>query len=727
MHPVESAGFWSTFHRAIVRPVVSLALVVAATLVLAPTLLVNWTRTQIYDRDAFAESAVVTLRNEAVRDALVQEIVDEIVSVGSPDAAAIRPLIEFVTATVVDSVAFREIFRDSVKQLHQETLDDGAERSDPVALTVVDALIVVTAYVQQAYPEVASQLPPNLGDAFIKVRTRDWAVKTVAYGRNVTELAIILPAVLFVLYGSALLLSNNRRQTLVLAGVGCVIVAILLIVGQDLARDAVLGSGFGDKAASEAIWDVYTRSLAGWAALCGGFGLVLAVAATAVHRANPSRQLEVVLRAISYSPEAAWTRVARAAGFILLGLLIVAQRDEVLQLVVLALAAYAVYYGLSELIWLATGGIPAFAGRPGLETRRALASTSQFAMKAGSVTMLAVAAAGGIFYAYAALQAAGGEVIAPPHVTACNGHSQLCDRRLNELVFLGSHNSMSAATQTGWYFPHQLRGIRPQLDAGVRLLLLDTYNGYDTGNGVRTAGRDIVAEALPPDDFSEQVIEAARRLAGVIGGVEAGDPKGTYLCHAYCELGATPLTPALSEINDFLDANPGEVIILFMQDTITPADTAKAFIASGLVNHVHTLRPDEPLPTLRELIERDERVLVFSDSGAPGVDWYMPAHEFVQDTPFRVDTPEEFSCAFGRGEPDNGLFALDHWLSQSFPSTATARQINSFDVLYSRVAQCHRERERKVNFIIVNFVEIGDAGAVVDYLNGVGPRTHAGE
>jgi hypothetical protein len=286
---------------------------------------------------------------------------------------------------------------------------------------------------------------------------------------------------------------------------------------------------------------------------------------------------------------------------------------------------------------------------------------------------------------------------------------------------------MSAATRTGWYFPHHLRGIPSQLEAGVRLLLLDTYAGYDTGNGVRTADRDIVAEALPPDDFSEQVIEAARRLAGVIGGVEAGDPKRTYLCHAYCELGATPLTPALSEINGFLDANPGEVIILFIQDAITPAETAQAFIASGLVNHVHTLTPGEPLPTLRELIERDERVLVFSDSGAPGVDWYMPAHEFIQDTPFRAETPEEFSCAFGRGKPDNSLFALDHWLSQSFPSTASARQVNSFDFLYRRVSQCHRERERKVNFVIVNFVEIGDAGAVVDYLNGVGPRPHSGE
>jgi hypothetical protein len=727
MSRIEPGGRWSRIHRAFVRPFVSLALVVTATLLLAPALLVNWTRSQIYDRDSFADSAVVALKNDAVHDALVQEIVDEIVVVGSPDAGAIRPLIEFVTATVVDSVAFQEIFRDSVKQLHRETLEQTQSDAEPVALTLVDALIVITAYIQQAYPEVASQLPANLGDAFINIRTRDWAVETVAYGQDVTELAIVLPAILFFLYAAALLFSNNPRQTLVLAGVGCVIVAILLIVGRDLARELVFGSGFGDKAVSEAIWNVYTRSLVGWAALTGGFGLVLVVAATAVHRANPGRQLELALRAVSYSPEAAWSRIVRAAGFILIGLLVLVQRDEFLELIVLLVAAYLVYYGLSELIWLATGGTPAFVARPGLPRRPVLITTGRLAMRAGAVAMLAAASAGGIFYAYTALQTAAGEEVAPPRVNGCNGHPQLCDRRLNELVFLGTHNSMAAASEPGWYFSSQLQGIRSQLDAGVRVLLLDTYYGYDTGHGVRTADRDFVAEALPPDDFSEQVIEAARRLAGVIGGVEPVDPKGTYLCHAFCELGATPLTPALAGVNDFLEANPGEVVILLIQDAITPADTAKAFIASGLVNHVHTLTPGEPLPTLRELIESDERVLVFSDSGAPGVDWYMPAHEFIQDTPFRVDTPEQFSCDFGRGKPDNTLFALDHWLSQSFPSTASARQINDFEFLYRRVSQCHRERERKVNFVIVNFVQLGEAGTVVDYLNGVGPWPHPGE
>ena len=726
MQPPESAGLWADFHHGVVRPVVSLALVIVATLLLAPAILANWTRTQIYDTDAFADSAVVALEDNAVRDALVRQIVDEIVAVGSPDAIAIRPLIEFVTATVVDSLAFREIFRDSVEQLHRDTFGDG-DSSELVALTLVDAIIVITAYIEQAYPEVAAQLPPDLGNSFIEIRSRDWAVRTVAYGEDVTEVAVMLPLAMSVLYGTALILSHRRRQTLVLVGMGWVAVAVLLVVGSDFAREAVLGQGFGDGEVSQAIWDVYTRSLVGWAALAGGFGIVLAVAATGAHRANPARQIEFATRAISYSPEAPWTRVLRAAAFIVAGLLVVVRRDEVLELTILLAAAYLVYYGLSELIWLAGGGTPQALERAALPGMDRLVSTGRLAMRAGAVAALVAAGAGGIFYAYTALDAAGGAAVARPNVSACNGHPQLCDRRLNELVFLGTHNSMSAASETGWYFPHHLSGIRAQLEAGVRLLLIDTFYGYDTGRGIRTADRDFVAESLSPDDFSEQVIEAARRLSGVIGGVEADDPSGTYLCHAFCELGATPLTPALADINAFLEANPGEVVFLFVQDHITPEDTARAFIVSGLVTRVHQLTPGEPLPTLRELIERDERVLVFADTDASGVDWYMQAHDFIQDTPFRVNTPEEFSCDFGRGQPENPLYAMDHWLSQSFPSTASAARVNSFNFIYQRVTECHRQRERKVNFIIVNFGEIGDAGAVVDYLNGVAPRPRRGE
>lgn len=703
------------------RPASTLALIVVATLLLAPSVLVNWTRSQVYNEDRFADSAVVALQEEVVRDALVRAIVNEIVEVGSPEIVSLRPLIEFVTATVVESLAFQEIFRESVAQLHGEVLG-GRDRGEPVSLTVVDAVVVVTAYIQQAYPELAGQLPPNLDSAFIEIRSRDWAVEAVTFGERVTALAIVLPVITALLYAVAIALSRNRRQTLLMAAIGWVAAAVLLVVGRDFAREAVLGAGFPDQAVSEAIWDVYTRSMVAWAALLGGGGMLLAVAATGAHRADPGRQFERVRRAIAYTPVSPGLKVLRAGAFIVAGLLVVVQRDQVLDLAILSAAAYLVYYGLSELVWLA-GGAPVTGTRTvSLPGMRDLVWRRSLALRAAAVVALLAVSAGGYFLASRAVDTAGGEVVQRPLVTACNGHRELCDRRLNHVVFLGTHNSMAAASERGWYFANQLTGIRAQLEAGVRVLLIDTYYGYDTGRGVRTANRDFVAEALVPGGATEQVVESARRLAATIGTVQPGDPLGTYLCHAYCELGATPLTQTLSVINNFLVRNPGEVLFIAIQDHITPEDTAKAFIASGLVQHVYTPVIGQPLPTLRELIELDQRVIVMADTNASGIDWYLQSYDLVQDTPFRVVTESEFSCDYGRGDPDAPLFAMNHWLTQSFPSSFDAGRINTFGFIYDRVVRCHQERQRKVNLIIVNFFEIGDAGRVVDYLNGVGGR-----
>jgi hypothetical protein len=631
-----------------------------------------------------------------------------------------------VTQTVVDSLAFQEIFKDSVEQMHGQIFSQG-DQSEPVALTLVDAIIVITAYIQQAYPEVADQLPPNLNTAFVEIRNRDWAVDVVAFGENVTELAIILPALTLLLYGLALLLSRNRRQTLLYIGLSWLAVALLLVIGRDFAREAVLGHGFPNQAVSQAVWNVYTESLVGWAALLGGLGLLIAVAATGIHRANPGRQLQLLVQGVSYSPRSPWLGLLRSTAFIVAGLLVIAQRDEVLQLSILLGAAYLIYYGLSELIWIAAGGsAEALPGRVSVPGMSRLIASRRWAMRGGAVLGLLVAGIGGGFFAYQALQTAGGEAVQRPVVTTCNGYKQLCDRRLDDVVFLGTHNSMAAASQPGWYFADQLTDIRAQLDAGVRVLLMDTYYGYDTGKGIRTADRDIVTEALPPDEFSQQVVDSARRLANNIGGVEAGDPKGTYLCHAFCELGAIPFTQALSEINTFLDQHPGEVVMLSIQDQISPEDTAKAFIASGLLKRVYNPQIGQPLPTMRELIQKDERVLVFADTNARGVDWYKQSFDFIQDTPFLARSIADFTCGPGRGSRDAPFFALNNWLTESFPSTYSASLVNKFDFIYQRVKQCQRLRQQKVNFVIVNFYEIGDAKEVVDYLNGVAERPAVG-
>ncbi len=184
---------------------------------------------------------------------------------------------------------------------------------------------------------------------------------------------------------------------------------------------------------------------------------------------------------------------------------------------------------------------------------------------------------------------------------ACNGSVSLCELPLNEVVFAGTHNSFSAADSPGWFIANQRHTIRRQLEDGIRLFLIDPHWGVEAGNGrVRTdfeaEGRDRnrVAAALPPP-----VLKAAERLAGRVGAgdTEPGD-RDVWLCHTTCELGATPMVDTLEVFRTFLDDNRGEVVILFIEPYVPPAEIEKVFKKSGMDRYVTTLERDEPLPTL---------------------------------------------------------------------------------------------------------------------------------
>ena len=69
---------------------------------------------------------------------------------------------------------------------------------------------------------------------------------------------------------------------------------------------------------------------------------------------------------------------------------------------------------------------------------------------------------------------------------ACNGHVELCSKRLDEVTLPASHNSMSSSAEEGWFSAAHTLSIGDQLRAGVRGLLIDAHYGLQAGNAVRT-------------------------------------------------------------------------------------------------------------------------------------------------------------------------------------------------------------------------------------------------
>jgi hypothetical protein len=257
---------------------------------------------------------------------------------------------------------------------------------------------------------------------------------------------------------------------------------------------------------------------------------------------------------------------------------------------------------------------------------------------------------------------------APPD--ACNGSAALCARAFDAVSFPTTHNSMSNADD-GWPAPNQEHGLMRQLEDGVRGFMLDTHD----------------LEGVP------------------------------MLCHGPCQLGNLPLAEGLDEIRAFLDCHRREVVTLIFESYITAAATEQAFIDSGLIDYVRTQPLGAPWPTLGELIERDERVVVLTDH-EPGVPaWYLDQWAYAWQNPYAAESAADFRCNADRGSVDNPLFIMNHFLTKPVSMPKLADQVNHNPAFIERARQCQDESGKLPNFVTVDFYTIGDLFHVVSALN----------
>ena len=286
---------------------------------------------------------------------------------------------------------------------------------------------------------------------------------------------------------------------------------------------------------------------------------------------------------------------ARAAGIAAAGLFLILSPDAALRLVAFAAGLLLVAVAADEVMAMA-GPPPEGAGAPA-RARRRMVAVALLGVLALALPLAAIAGRDG--------------PVSELATDACNGSESLCDRRVDEVAFPATHNSMSSP-DAGFLFPDQQSGIASQLRGGIRGLLIDTHEGVRTKQGVYTLleeggkSREKIETSVGP--AATRTAERLRERIGFRGG---GDPR-VYLCHGFCELGATPATDELNDIRDFLAANPGEVVVISIEDQVTPERTEQVFRDSGLLDLVWT-GPITPLPTLGEMVERDRRVLVFGE------------------------------------------------------------------------------------------------------------------
>ncbi|MGK2955367.1 MAG: hypothetical protein ACSLFI_06840 [Solirubrobacterales bacterium] len=288
----------------------------------------------------------------------------------------------------------------------------------------------------------------------------------------------------------------------------------------------------------------------------------------------------------------------------------------------------------------------------------------------------------------------------------CNGYVELCDRPLDQVVLPGTHNSMSAA-ELEWTLPNQTYSISNQLNQGVRALLFDTKYGQADINGTVT-----------------NISKSEGRITHA----------QTFMCHEYCQLGSVDLTEELGRIKDFLVANPREVLTFINQDGISPEDYATAVENSGLLPYVYQGSATS-FPTLEEMIDSGQRVVMLAEQEAAGVPWYHLAYDGpVMETPYEFTEPQEGnstgkltdpamlneSCAPNRGAEGSPLFLMNHWITTGVtPQAARAAIVNTRQAVVARARACEARRGKLPSIVAVDFFGQGDLIGAVKELNGI--------
>lgn len=277
----------------------------------------------------------------------------------------------------------------------------------------------------------------------------------------------------------------------------------------------------------------------------------------------------------------------------------------------------------------------------------------------------------------------------------CNGRAEYCNRRVNELVWLTTHNSMSS-TDKQFVGPNHFHGVAKQLRAGVRAFMFDVWN--------TSAVRD--------------------------------DP--AMLCHTLCELGGYPFRDDLRLIADHLESHRNDVIVLLIEQYATGRQIHDALLQSRLVPQLWLAPLGSAVsntsfrwPVLSDLVAANTRLLVFTDEDAtssrnPGglPAGVLFAWDFLFENNFNARSVRDFSCAIDRG----GEFELavqrrkaailNHFITAPVAAPYLALEANAPATMLAHWDTCRAAWEPVLpNFFAVDFWSLQDPLATVNHLN----------
>jgi hypothetical protein len=697
------------------RAVLAGLLVVLATILAVAGSLTLYARQEIVRSSAFADRAVNAAKQPGLQHVIAREIAVQVIEPSAPDAIAARPVITTAVRIAVGSKQFTPLIRIAAQHGHRLLFERHAGNA---VFDLADAATVVSSALRTLAPKLARKIPSHTDVVLLALRKRSFAVQTLRFADTVRALGIVLPLVALILYALALYVAPNRRRTVTWAAIAVGVIGLLVVAVFEFARRYVISHLYGSqelnnsevRAAARALWGAYLGDLLTWTLVVTAVAWLLAAVSAAVLPPYPAAEGLRRARGLIRWPTAGRARTVASTGLLIVGVVIIADSSLAVRVLTFVAGCIVVYFAFGELL---TATVPATGRRhlrPHVPRRRPLAVMAAASAAIAAALIVAFAFTG------AARRARASDTL------TCNGYAQLCDRRLDEAVFAGTHNSMSAADTPGWLIANQDRDAAEQLQDGIRLFKVSTH--YAVKNPTGGIYTDIAAEGARLNRVAAKLPLAARvalqRVSRSLARGSARGPRDIWLCHTLCELGATRFVDFLTTLRQFLERNPNQVMILFDEDYVSEADLQRAFQRAKVFNRLAVLTPGQPLPTLGDLIRAKRNIVVFAQKETSGkYAWNHFAFDWIQDTPLGAKKPKQFTCKTNRGGTNDPLVMLNNW-ADIFPPRPTPNvPLLKRAFLLSRARQCVEQRGRVVNLILTDYYNRGDVVKTVAELNGV--------
>jgi hypothetical protein len=276
----------------------------------------------------------------------------------------------------------------------------------------------------------------------------------------------------------------------------------------------------------------------------------------------------------------------------------------------------------------------------------------------------------------------------------CNGHAELCDRSYGNTTYLGAHDSFAVSLNPFALARTQEIDVQNQLMMGVRLL-------------------QVQAHMKGPE---------------------------LHLCHGSCILfDGGSVKHYFKKVEHFLKRNPNEILTLIIAnpENVKTDVWQPIFESTGLANMSYV--PPQPVmsrddwPTLKQMLEAGTRLVVFIDKGAEDGTLPYLLQQFNMMWEDQYDpTNSNFPCSVDRTAgsltPDQQLNLINHDLTVNIlpfgpgvkiPDRLDSPRTNGVNSITAHAAHCAPlAGDRLPNFVLVDFVNVGQGVTAVAQLNG---------